>query len=882
MKKLYIFLITLISLNSANAQWTAQESGTTNYLYSVFFVDCNLGFAVGERGTILKTTNGGTNWEKKIIGSTTNVFFSVFFVDANIGYIATADNSYLKTTDGGTTWVEKSLGIENHCMSIFFVSADTGWIVSGCGEIFKTTNGGDTWTKQLDCGYFVFSCYFVDANTGYAVGDYGNIIKTTDGGTNWVSLAGNSTALRSTFFLNDDTGYAVGESGRILKTINGGITWENTNEYSYGFSSVAFTDVNTGIVVGWDGIIWKTTNGGKSWNAQNSGTKNGLLSIYSVDENISYVVGIDGTILKTTCGGGITTIVNSATICNGASTTLTANGANKYVWSTGDTTSSITVKPTATTEYIVTGSSSGCSDTAMAKVNVYNLDVSAQNQTLTCGETITLNMSTNYIGTSQIDYLWKPGYGLNDTTIANPIANPKQNTTYSISASTSDGCFSSNTVNVGVMPLSITASDESITCGGTVTLNTTTNYAGSGIINYSWQPDYGLNATNIASPVAKPDHTTTYTVSAISTDGCSTTKSIDVNVLPLAITGTNMDISCGNSTTLHAITNYTGSGTLTYDWQPTDNLDNSNIANPVAKPTHNTVYSVTATTDNGCIASNNFSVTVNEIAITPEICSVTVDSMNKNAVIWNKPLTAAIDSFYIYKETEVTNVYSKIGAVSYNEYSSFVDTNSYPNIQSNKYSISVYDKCNFETVKSVPHKTMHLSINQGTGNTWNLIWEGYEGFAVSTYKIYRGSDRKNLVLIGTSPASNTQYSDFTAPTGYVYYQIEIISPNACSPYKSTNSIRSNIATNNPLSVDKKSILDLKIYPNPTLNYLIIETTELAKECTLSILNLKGQELIKQIIKGSKTQIDISNLAKGVYFVKLIANKTVGVRKIIKE
>ncbi len=874
----------MILLNTAHAQWTKQESGTTNYLYSVYFVDRDLGFAVGEGGTILKTVDGGTNWIRQNSGSTTNVFFSVFFVDSKTGYIANAGNTFLKTTDGGTTWVEKSPGIVNNCMSLFFINADTGWIVSGCGEMFKTTNGGESWVKQIDCGYFVRACFFVDANIGYAVGDYGNIIKTTDGGTSWISQAGNSTPLMSTFFLNTNTGYAVGEGGRIIKTNNGGNTWENLIEYSNGagFSSVAFTDINTGIAVGNNGTILKTTNGGESWNLQISGTNETLLSIHTVDTNVSYAVGMNGIILKTTCGGGITTTVNSEAICNGASTTLTASGANKYVWNTGDTTKSITVKPNITTKYNVTGSSSGCTDDAESTVEVYNLNIAAQDQTITCGAAISLMSNSNYIGTGQIEYSWQPSYGLNDTTIASPTANPKQNTTYTLTTSTSDGCSSSNEVKVSVAPFLISISDRDIVCGENTTLNSTTNYTGTGNISYAWLPGYRLNDSIVATPVCNTDKTITYSISATSTDGCSASKNVNVNVLPLTISGSSTKISCGNSTVLHAYTNYTGSGLLKYLWEPIENLDSPNTESPIAKPAHNTTYNVTVTTNNGCVSTNDFVVSVDKIDITPAICSVSLDSMNKNVVMWNKPLTSAVDSFYIYRETEVTNMYTKIGAVSYNKNSIFIDNNSNPNIQSNKYAISIYDKCNFETALSLPHKTMHLSINQGTGNTWNLIWEGYEGIEVSTYRIYRGSDPKNLTLIGSSPASNTQYSDFTAPAGYVYYQIEILSTNECSPYKSATSIRSNIATNNPLSVDNVSASDFNIYPNPATDHLIVETNPGTSESTIQILNLNGQELVKQIVQTKKIKIDIRDLPGGMYIVKLTSDKAIEVRKFIKK
>jgi photosystem II stability/assembly factor-like uncharacterized protein len=884
MKRLYFLLITVFLLNNAHAQWTKQESGTTNYLYSVFFVDQNLGFAVGEGGTILKTVDGGTNWKRQNSGSTTNVFFTVFFVDSQTGYITNVDNTILKTTDGGTTWVEKSPGIEYHIMSIFFINADIGWIVSGCGEIFKTTNGGDSWVKQLNCGYFVRSCYFVDENIGYAVGEFGKIIKTSDGGATWILQAGNSAHLMSIYFLNAETGYAVGEMGRILKTTNGGITWEESwgNSDGIGLNSVAFTDVNTGIAVGYNGKIIKTTNGGNSWNSQSSGTNESILSIYTVDANISYAVGMNGIILKTTCGGGITTTVNSETICNGASTTLTASGANKYMWSTGDTTKSITVKPHITASYKVTGSTLGCTDDAISTVEVYNFNVSAQSQTITCGSSLILKSNSNYIGTGQIKYTWLPSYGLSDTTIASPAANPKQNTTYTLITSTSDGCSSSSEVNVSVVPFEISISDRDIVCGENAILSTTTNYTGTGNISYSWQPGYRLNDSVVATPISNTNKTITYSISATSSDGCKASKNVNVNVLPLTISGSSTNISCGNSAQLHTYTNYTGPGSLKYVWEPADNLDSPNIENPVAKPMRNITYNVTATTSNGCVTKYDFPVLVDKINITPEICSVSLDSTNKNVVMWNKPLSSAVDSFYIYRETEVTNVYTKIGAVPYENHSIFVDKNSNPSIQSNKYKISIYDNCNYETALSLPHKTMHLSINQGTGNTWNLIWERYEGIEVSTYRIYRGLDPKNLTLIGTSPASNTQYSDFTAPAGYVYYQIEIISATECNPYKSAISIRSNIATNNPLSVENVSVPDFKIYPNPATDHLIVETNDYASERTIQILNLNGQELVKQKVHTKKIQIDISDLPVGIYFVKLTDDKATKVRKIIKK
>lgn len=73
----------------------------------------------------------------------------------------------------------------------------------------------------------------------------------------------------------------------------------------------------------------------------------------------------------------------------------------------------------------------------------------------------------------------------------------------------------------------------------------------------------------------------------------------------------------------------------------------------------------------------------------------------------------------------------------------------------------------------------------------------------------------------------------------------------------------------------------KFYPNPANNKINIEGFQ-DSEFNLSILNINGQELLKQEIRNRKTQIDISKLPSGIYFIKLTNDETVEVRKIIKE
>ena len=73
-----------------------------------------------------------------------------------------------------------------------------------------------------------------------------------------------------------------------------------------------------------------------------------------------------------------------------------------------------------------------------------------------------------------------------------------------------------------------------------------------------------------------------------------------------------------------------------------------------------------------------------------------------------------------------------------------------------------------------------------------------------------------------------------------------------------------------------------IYPNPTTGYITVETSAIPTQSQLSISNLNGEELITRPITEPKTQLDISSLPQGVYFVHLIIDQSVQAGKVIKQ
>ena len=182
-----------IKTTDAGASWT--YLGPADYengnLSSVYFTNTNIGYRTSgyvNAGTIDKTTDGGLTWFN-LLYINVRELFSVYFVDSDIGYAVGGDfwterNSViLKTTNGGADWTTQTLTNSHILRSVFFADANTGYAVGDSGTILKTSNSGADWTIQNSgTSHNLTSVFFTEANTGYVVGDFGTILKTTNGG----------------------------------------------------------------------------------------------------------------------------------------------------------------------------------------------------------------------------------------------------------------------------------------------------------------------------------------------------------------------------------------------------------------------------------------------------------------------------------------------------------------------------------------------------------------------------------------------------------------------------------------------------------------------------------------------------------------------------
>jgi photosystem II stability/assembly factor-like uncharacterized protein len=121
-----ILLIFGLSI-SLNAQWVWQHPlPQGNPLFDVQFTDTQTGWAVGGNGTIIKTTNGGSEWIAQNSGTSTWLN-AVFFLNSQTGWVAGDDGTILKTTDGGVSWDYQDSIITRDILAIYFINDLNGW-----------------------------------------------------------------------------------------------------------------------------------------------------------------------------------------------------------------------------------------------------------------------------------------------------------------------------------------------------------------------------------------------------------------------------------------------------------------------------------------------------------------------------------------------------------------------------------------------------------------------------------------------------------------------------------------------------------------------------------------------------------------------------------
>jgi len=250
MKYIFTLFVALISIeltnDSLNAQqyWLRQPSPTTRWLYRCTFTDTLNGWAVGDSGTVIHTSDGGQNWVLQT--SPVNYFIEyIFFLNQRLGWGICHNYNFnntviLKTTNSGNNWTSTYYVDTSQLFNvIYFIDSLTGFLSGYSGVILKSTNAGANWNPCIvDTNFFaqfpIKNLAFYDSQIGYGCGgvmDFAGVMwNTSNGGASWNPQGVAPEPINFILPLSASNAVAAGgdfEFGAsFVKTTNSGLNWD--------------------------------------------------------------------------------------------------------------------------------------------------------------------------------------------------------------------------------------------------------------------------------------------------------------------------------------------------------------------------------------------------------------------------------------------------------------------------------------------------------------------------------------------------------------------------------------------------------------------------------------------------------------------------------
>lgn len=664
-----------------------------------------------------------------------------------------------------------------------------------------------------------------------------------------------------------------------------------------GFSSTTvcygnptcFTDLSTisaGSITGWS---W---NFGDPSSASNTSVIQNPCHVYAAGTySASLTVTSNGGCQKTTIlpvkVNALTVTVSATSSACGQSTgtasVTVGNGTSPYTyqWTNGSLTAQ-TDSLSAGVYLVYVIDATGCSTQKAVTVN----DAGAPAITLVSVTKPSCNGGTNgaininvTIGAPPYTYLWVNGATTQD--ITGLTAGP-----YEVVVKGVNGCESNMSIAVSEpAALSLLTNQTDASCGNPDGSGSVTVTGGTGPYTYAWS-----NASTKSSATGLTAGN--YSVTVTDSKGCTAKATAAINNIGAATVTLDSIVpaGCGSGTGSIYVTVTGGTPPLTYAWSngaTTQDLIGVALGN----------YNLVVYSANNCKGVVTAHIHPKK-PFPPGLCMVTVDSLTgTNQVLFDKDPVAnpGFSHYNIYRETSASGVYHFVGTVSASQLSTWTDPSANAKQHAWRYKLAAVDTCGTESELNITgqlHKTMHLSANHGVGNAVNLSWDNYEGFAYSTYVIWRFTTKWDSIdaVAGNPSITYNSYTDLPASFNNLAYMVEVRHPTGCTPTSknpdpmatTTKGSKSNsdnkVASTGGAVNEFASGAWITVYPNPNAGQFTVQSSKTSIQ-RIEVYNLYGEKVLSQLA-NSRSCIVHSDLPDGVYFVNVVSDKQTAVKKIV--
>lgn len=209
----------------------------------------------------------------------------------------------LVSNNGGAQWTQVSVPSRALLTAVIMADQEHCWIVGHDAVILHSSDRGKTWTRQFYAQDFrapLLDVWFENANHGLAVGAYNLVLETHDGGKTWKrrSLGKGDAHLYAITVGPEGILYIAGEFGVVFRSIDYGKTWIRLrNPYEGSFFGILAPANGSLLAFGLRGNLYVSDDGGFAWNKVDTGTTSSLMSGVQLTDGTIVLVGLGGTIL---------------------------------------------------------------------------------------------------------------------------------------------------------------------------------------------------------------------------------------------------------------------------------------------------------------------------------------------------------------------------------------------------------------------------------------------------------------------------------------------------------------------------------------------------------------------------------------------------------
>ncbi len=276
-------------------------------------------WVVGNKSTILFTSDGGTTWQVQLGGdpqATDDDLSKVFFLDAKNGWAMTESGKIMGTRDG-STWAELST-VSGTSRGLWFLSPQNGFEFENSPQATqrRSTDGGRTWKPEGRCSVdatigglprtlqcTLYAAHFLSPTSGFAGGGAGAAIdgttvatfgRTTDGGQTWTMsvIPESKRPITAVRFWTEKDGIVVMERGEeVYWTSDGGTTWTRSVTQRLWPSAHGVGEGKIIVAIGESGGIGYSFNGGRNFTSRPFVLPARAQAVTFPDAQHGYVVG---------------------------------------------------------------------------------------------------------------------------------------------------------------------------------------------------------------------------------------------------------------------------------------------------------------------------------------------------------------------------------------------------------------------------------------------------------------------------------------------------------------------------------------------------------------------------------------------------------------